>query len=127
MPSEGDGSSNPKGQAMSQATETLDTEPMPTDERQYPSRQSVEWNNPDWRQRFLGNRTDAELDAMSPRWKGAALYAYVWRDGYEYYGLQALHYIRAINILADAQIAHEKLSPAELIRMGQVVSHGRLS
>lgn len=114
---------------MSEATETLDldTETMPTDERQYPSRQSVEWKNPEWRQRFLGNHTDEELDAMGPRWKGAALYAYVWRDGYEFYGHPALYYIRATEILTDAHVAHEKLSPAELIRIGQVVSHGRLS
>lgn len=109
---------------MTQTTSIEWDEPLPADERQTPSRFSDEWNNPEWRGRWLGGRTDADIDRMSPAHKGGALPAYVWDSGHETFGPDAWYYAEGKRLLDRASIDPDKLGKNEVIALAKAVFLG---
>lgn len=91
------------------------------DTRQYPSRFAPEWNDIHWRAKWLGGRTDEELDQMSSMIKGRDLRTYAFNDGYHYYGPPAVYYIKGRETLRKAEIPQDALTVAQVLRLGKVV------
>lgn len=99
-------------------------DPLSLDERQTPSRKSESWNDESWRNIWLAGFTDKELEAMTPRHKGAVLRAYYYDSGYEHFGLSAYWILIGYSILQRAGISHDKLSLSEVKSIGYITTEG---
>lgn len=76
------------------------------DERQSPSRESDEWNDPEWRAEWLCGLTDEELRTMNARMLGEMLPAFIQTgSGYRWFGQEAEDYARGIEIARAAGLS----------------------